>query len=68
MTRGQVNAVYLNDIFVKMQIGGISTGGFDNSILLNKEVLRACTENGIYTNIFMILSKYPSKLLQLLKK
>ena len=47
MTRGQVNAVYLNDIFVKMQIGGISTGGFDNSILLNKEVLRACTENGI---------------------
>ena len=47
-----------------MQIGGVSTGGIKNTILLNKEVLRACLENNIDTNILKILSKYPSKLIQ----
>ena len=36
----------------------------NNTITLNKEVLRACAENGIYTNILMIMSKYASKILQ----
>lgn len=59
-----LNSVYLPQIMVRMQLGGISTGGFKNTVLLNKEVLRALNKNGIYSNIFMILSKYPSKILQ----
>jgi glycosyltransferase involved in cell wall biosynthesis len=63
-TTPKINAMYLRSILVKMQTGGISTGGLRNTILLNREVLRACAENRIYTNILMVLSKYPSKLLQ----
>ena len=62
------NAVYLPSVFVRMQVGGVSTGGLKNTLLLNKEVYRALSDNKIYSNIFMILSKYPSKFLQFLKK
>lgn len=53
---------YLPEVLVKMRMGGVSTGGIRNSIVLNKEVLRACRENSISTNWFKILSKYPAKL------
>lgn len=59
-----LNSVYLPHIFVRMQLGGVSTGGFKNTVRLNREVLRALCKNGIYSNIFMLLSKYPSKILQ----
>ena len=59
-----LNSAYLPYIFVRMQLGGISTSGFKNTVLLNKEVLRALYKNNIYSNIFMLLSKYPLKILQ----
>lgn len=62
-----LKSVYLPSVFVRMQLGGASTVGFRSTILLNKEVLRAIGKNGMYTNIFMLLSKYPSKILQFLK-
>lgn len=55
---------YLPEVLVRMRSGGVSTGGWRNTLLLNREVLRACRENGIYTNLLMILSKYPVKLLE----
>jgi glycosyltransferase involved in cell wall biosynthesis len=61
-------SVYLPEKIVRMQIGGVSTGGFKNTVILNKEVLMSCRANGIYTNLFMILSKYPSKILQLIRR
>ena len=64
---GNLKTKYLPEQFVKMQIGGVSTGGISNTITLNKEVLRACAENGIYTNILMIMSKYASKILQFIR-
>ena len=63
-----LKTVYLSSVLVRMQLGGVSTDGFRNTILLNQEVLRAIRKNGIYTNIFMLLSKYPSKILQFLRK
>jgi hypothetical protein len=49
-----------------MRMGGISTKGWRSTLLLNKEVLRACRENGISTNYLKILSKYPAKALEFL--
>ena len=57
---------YLPQVAVRMRTGGVSTGGLRNTILLNREVMRACRENGIATNWFKILSKYPSKLMEFL--
>jgi len=58
----------LPETLVRMRTGGISTGGWRNTILLNREVLRACRENGIDTHMLKILSKYPAKLLEFLTK
>lgn len=57
---------YTNKTFVKMQVGGASRVGLRNTLLLNREVYKAITSNEIYTNYFMILSKYPSKILEFL--
>lgn len=53
---------YIPEIFVRMQMGGVSTSGIKNTVTLNREVLRACLENGIDTNLFKLLSKYPLKI------
>lgn len=59
---GQLRYSHLSDILVHMQTGGVSTRGWRNTVLLNQEVMRACRDNGIATNWFKILSKYPAKL------
>ena len=46
-----------------MRTGGVSTSGWRNTILLNREVIRACRANGIHTSWFKILSKYPAKVM-----
>ncbi len=61
---GNLQAKYIPKILVHMRTGGVSTGGLKNTILLNREVLRALRENGINTNIFKILSKYPLKFIE----
>lgn len=59
---------HLPEVLVNMQTGGASTNGWRSKILLNQEVLRACRENGLQTNMLKILSKYPAKILELLQK
>lgn len=59
---------HLPEVLVHMRTGGVSTMGWRNTIRLNREVLRACHENGIYTNAAMILSKYPLKILEFIKR
>ena len=56
---------YIPKIMVNMQLGGVSTRGILSKVQLNKEMLRACRENGISTNLLKILSKYPVKLMEL---
>ncbi|MDT4827227.1 PGL/p-HBAD biosynthesis glycosyltransferase [compost metagenome] len=55
-------------VMVKMREGGISTTGFWWRIHQNMEIVRACRENGIYTNIFMVALKVPFKLLGYFKR
>jgi glycosyltransferase involved in cell wall biosynthesis len=55
---------YINEVTVLMRLGGRSTSGFRANITINREVLRACRENGIYSNWAMLACKYPRKFLE----
>ncbi len=59
---------YIPKVLVKMRMGGISTKNLKSNWILNKEILRACTENGIKTDMIKIFSKYSSKIFQLIHK
>ena len=59
-----VSYVYLPQNIVKMRQGGISTTGLWGRIDQNLEIVRACRENNIYTNIFMVAMKVPFKLFE----
>lgn len=65
---GAIKYRYLPEVLVRMSTGGVSTGGWRNTMLLNREVLRACRENGIRTNMLKLLSKYPLKALEFVCK
>lgn len=65
---GTLKYRHVPKVWVRMRMGGISTGGWRNSVLLNREVLRACRENHISTSLPKILSKYPAKLLEFLRR
>jgi glycosyltransferase involved in cell wall biosynthesis len=66
--RGNLRYRHLPRVVVHMRTGGISTAGWRNTLLLNREVLRACRRNGIATNWLKILSKYPAKLLEFVRR
>ncbi|PSF12987.1 glycosyltransferase family 2 protein [Marinobacter shengliensis] len=59
---------YLDKVLVRMRAGGVSTSGFRSSIRLNREIVRACRDNGVYTNLLFVLSKIPFKLLELIRR
>lgn len=49
---------YLNFCVVTMRIGGVSTRNLKSNWNLNKEIVRACRENGVYTNMLILFFKY----------
>jgi len=59
---------YIPLVFMKMRTGGISTKSYKSKIILNKEIARACKENGIKTNMFYIYSKYFIKIFEFVFK
>ena len=58
----------IEKVLVRMRAGGASTAGVKSSIRLNSEIVRACRENGVYTNLVMVLSKIPFKVLELFRR
>jgi glycosyltransferase involved in cell wall biosynthesis len=58
----------LDRVLVRMRAGGVSTSGVRSSLRLNREIVQACRRNGIYTNLVMVLSKLPFKLLEYIKR
>ena len=55
-------------VLVRMRVGGVSTSGFKSSYRLTQEIVKACKLNGIYTNLFFVLTKIPFKLIELYKR
>lgn len=62
----KLKAVYLPFDFLKMRTGGVSTASFRNNILINKEIVRACRENGIWTCMPLLFLKYFIKVFELI--
>jgi glycosyltransferase involved in cell wall biosynthesis len=58
----------IDSVLVRMRAGGVSTSGLRSSLMLNMEIVDACRRNGIYTNLLMVLSKLPFKLLEYIKR
>jgi glycosyltransferase involved in cell wall biosynthesis len=56
---------YLPITMVKMRRGGVSSRNWKSNFILNDEIIRACRENGIKTNIFKVYPKYFTKLFEL---
>jgi glycosyltransferase involved in cell wall biosynthesis len=57
---------YLPEAIIKMRLGGVSTRSIKSNYILNKEIVRACAENGIKTNIFLLGLKYFIKIKEFL--
>ena len=63
----KVKAKYVPLDFMKMRTGGRSTNGIKANIRLNKEIVRACKENGIWTCMPLLFMKYFIKVFELIK-
>jgi glycosyltransferase involved in cell wall biosynthesis len=68
LSKAQLKYRWVNRVIVRMRAGGVSTGGLRSSLILNKEIVRACKDNGLYTNLLFVLSKIPLKLLELIRR
>lgn len=68
LARHKISYNYIPKILVKMRTGGLSTRNLKSNWILNKEIVRACAENGVTTNIVKVLSKYPTKVFQLIDR
>ncbi|KAF5079320.1 putative glycosyltransferase [anaerobic digester metagenome] len=58
---------YIKKDFVTMRTGGISTENVNSRIILNKEIIKACRQYGIYTNMLLLSLKYLYKIFELRK-
>lgn len=61
----RINTRYVRKDFVTMRTGGISTKSVRNRMLISKEDVVACRNNGLYTNIVLISMKYLYKIFEL---
>ncbi len=61
----KLNYRYLPMTMVKMRKGGVSSRNLMSNVILNNEIIRGCRENGVYSNEFMVYSKYFRKIFEL---
>jgi len=62
LVKERVRSVCLPEVMVVMRLGGMSTRSVESTLILNRENIRACRANGIYTNRLMQLGKYLFKI------
>jgi glycosyltransferase involved in cell wall biosynthesis len=60
----RISYKYIPKDLIVMRMGGVSTKSWKSNLLLNREIVKACSQNGIYTNIFMLFFKYFIKIFE----
>ena len=66
--RARASYVHVPRAVVRMRRGGISTRGIRQLWLLNREIVRACRANGLWTALPIVLLKIPLKLLEFIRR
>ena len=62
-----LKTAYLSEVIVYMRTGGVSNKNFLSRYVLNKEIIKACRENGVNTNMFLLSLKYFFKVFEYIK-
>lgn len=60
----KIKYCYIPMDFVQMKMGGKSTKSIKSTFKINREIRRACLENGLKTNYIMLYSKYLKKVFE----
>ncbi len=68
LAKDRISSAYIPKVMVRMRMGGLSTRSLMSNWIISQEIVRACTENGIKTNIAKVLSKYLTKVFQLVNR
>lgn len=58
LVKRKVRSRYLPGVLVVMRTGGMSTRFVHSTMIINRENIRACRANGVYTNRLMQLARY----------
>jgi glycosyltransferase involved in cell wall biosynthesis len=64
LRKKEINYKIIDDTYVVMQHGGASTRSLKSNIISSKEILKSFKENNIYNNWFIILLRFPYKIMQ----
>lgn len=65
--KNNINYQYIDKILVYMRTGGVSNKNWLSRYTLNKEIIKACEENGVKTNMATLSLKYFSKVFEYIK-
>ena len=63
----KIRTFYLEKVIVYMRTGGVSNKNAFSRYILNKEIIKACKENGVNTNMFLLSLKYLSKVFEYIR-
>ncbi len=55
---------FIDETTVKMRSGGLSSRNIRSNWIVNQEIVRACIDNGLYTNVLMLAMKLPIRLME----
>jgi hypothetical protein len=65
--KGGISYTYIEEILVMMRTGGLSNRNLLSRYTLNKEIVKACRENGVNTNMAILSLKYFNKVFEFIK-
>lgn len=67
LMKQKISWEFIDKVTVIMRSGGVSSRGLKARITLNREVVRACRENGLYTNWALLALKLPIRMFELIR-
>jgi glycosyltransferase involved in cell wall biosynthesis len=67
LIKQKISWSFIDKVMVTMRSGGLSNSGLMAKTQLNLEIVRACKENGLYTNFVFLLLKLPIRLFELIR-